>query len=272
MTSTFLIQPIEGIENRTANEVFDIMRSRILSALSHHKPEGGDYYPTQDDLVLAYEARGCREDIAPGDSQSALTACQQEVERLRKDYDAACEEAAKSYSDKCSAEARILELETDLEIANDKVERLRADLSAKSFALRNGKSLAEDSLHAIRDLLRDQNVPEAAFIDDHVANAIVQRNQAEARNAELEAELASANRTATDRAYMMQAYRSMLGPIGLQVAALWEKKGVKRQHTSWGPESRFLSGEERAQALLDVETALKHPLDFDDSLKGQSNE
>lgn len=34
-------------------------------------------------------------------------------------------------------------------------------------------------VHAIREMLYSQNVPRAAYIDDHVANAIVQRNIAE---------------------------------------------------------------------------------------------
>lgn len=31
-------------------------------------------------------------------------------------------------------------------------------------------------VHAIRELLYSQNVPKASYIDDHVANAIIQRN------------------------------------------------------------------------------------------------
>lgn len=53
-------------------------------------------------------------------------------------------------------------------------------------------------VHAIREILNAHNVPKAAFIDDHVANALVQRDAwkaraeaAEARVAELEAIRAS---------------------------------------------------------------------------------
>lgn len=36
-------------------------------------------------------------------------------------------------------------------------------------------------VQAIRELLYENDVPTAAFIDDHVANAIIQRNIAEAK-------------------------------------------------------------------------------------------
>lgn len=72
-------------------------------------------------------------------------------------------------------------------------------------------------------------------------------------------------RIATDRRYMMDAYKAMLGPIALQLSNQWEDKGVLRQHTYWGPEAASLSGEERAKALLDAESAVSFPLDFNDS-------
>ena len=68
----------------------------------------------------------------------------------------------------------------------------------------------------------------------------------------LERALSNVGRIATDRLYMMQAYHSMLGPIGLEVAKMWSDAGVTRQHTSWGPEASALTGEERAQVLLDA--------------------
>lgn len=66
---------------------------------------------------------------------------------------------------------------------------------------------------------------------------------------------AAAGRVATDRLYMMEAYRSMLGPTGVTVARLWADRGVRRVHHDWGPEGLALSGEERAQFLLDMEAA-----------------
>lgn len=64
---------------------------------------------------------------------------------------------------------------------------------AAQFAARNGDSLSRDAIHAVREMLKGAGVPTAAFIDDHVGNAIVQRDQertraeaAEARVAELE--------------------------------------------------------------------------------------
>lgn len=57
----------------------------------------------------------------------------------------------------------------------------RAERDTAEFAARNGESLSSDAIHAIRELLKANDVPTAAFIDDHVGNAIVQRNQAVAR-------------------------------------------------------------------------------------------
>lgn len=59
---------------------------------------------------------------------------------------------------------------------------------------------------------------------------------------------------ANDRLYMLEAYRSMLGPKGLSVAAMWEAKGVTRVHFDLGPDGLKLSGEDRAQLYLDLET------------------
>ncbi|MCO5157522.1 MAG: hypothetical protein M9945_12380 [Aquamicrobium sp.] len=54
--------------------------------------------------------------------------------------------------------------------------------------------MAGAALHAIRETLYAGEVPLAAFIDDHVANAIVQRNQERERAEYAEAQLAEANK------------------------------------------------------------------------------
>jgi len=78
---------------------------------------------------------------------------------------------------------------------------------------------------------------------------------------ELRKEVATVTRIATDRRYMMEAYYSMLGPLGREVADQWKANGVLRQHTSWGPEAWKLTGEERARLLLDIEHAPKTRID-----------
>jgi len=93
----------------------------------------------------------------------------------------------------------------------------------------------------------------------------------EAKITGLEAEVKRLNRLATDRSYMMGAYKAMLGPIAIKVVQSWDKNGVTRQHTSWGPEAHLLTGEERAQVLLDVEVATLMPLDFEDSSMPQTD-
>lgn len=82
---------------------------------------------------------------------------------------------------------------------------------------------------------------------------------------ELQAENAKLARQSTDRLYMLTAYRQMLGPTGLKVAAMWDDKNVSRVHFDWGPEAHKLTGEERAQVILDMEAAPRRKLDFVDS-------
>lgn len=86
-------------------------------------------------------------------------------------------------------------LRAELEAVKAKNERLAAEKDAAEFAARHGESLSSDAIHEIRELLKAHDVPLAPFIDDHVRNAIVQRNQerdraeaAELRAAQLEAE------------------------------------------------------------------------------------
>lgn len=69
---------------------------------------------------------------------------------------------------------------------------LQAERDAAQFAARNGRSLSEDSIHAIRELLNKAGVPKAPWVDDHVGNAIVQRNEAVAAREAAEASLAQA--------------------------------------------------------------------------------
>lgn len=72
---------------------------------------------------------------------------------------------------------------------------------------------------------------------------------------ELKDENERLTRLATDRAYFMNAYRNMLGEAGLKVAEMWDAQGVKRVHSSWGTEAATLTGEQRAQCILDWENA-----------------
>lgn len=88
---------------------------------------------------------------------------------------------------------RIAELEARLQKAE-------AEKDAAEFAARNGRSLSEDSIHAIRELLNEAGVPRAAFIDDHVGNAVAQRNQEKDR--------------ADALAKQVEAYREALAKIG----------------------------------------------------------
>ena len=76
----------------------------------------------------------------------------------------------------------------------------------------------------------------------------------------LEAERDKWHRRATDGVYMVNAYRNMLGPKGLEVAAMWEAKNTLRVHFDWQPEAWKLTGEERAALILEWESAPKRAM------------
>jgi hypothetical protein len=73
--------------------------------------------------------------------------------------------------------------------------------------------------------------------------------------AELEEANARLNRIATDRLYMIEAYRAMLGKTGMKVAKMWDAKRVQRVHFNWQTRGLALTGEKRAQVILDWEAA-----------------
>lgn len=87
-------------------------------------------------------------------------------------------------------------------------------------------------------------------------SSIVDRLEADGSELSLEAAkaLRAQYRRATDAEYLKSAYRQMLGPTGKMVAENWEKRGVSRVHFSWGDNAHTLSGEERAQVILDVDS------------------
>jgi len=86
------------------------------------------------------------------------------------------------------------------EMLRDLIARVR-ELEAENFGLRHAPDMAEEVCHAIRKLLNTAEVPLAAFIDDHVGNAVAQRNIATAR-----AESAERERDAAVKAGWKAAY------------------------------------------------------------------
>lgn len=58
--------------------------------------------------------------------------------------------------------------------------RERDEAREQCDGYRLAQSLDKDSAYVIRELLNRHNVPPAAFIDDHVGNAVAQRDAAEA--------------------------------------------------------------------------------------------
>lgn len=72
---------------------------------------------------------------------------------------------------------------------------------------------------------------------------------------ELKTEIETLKREKADLQYMNAALTTMLGPVALEVVKTWNERNVRRVHYSWGPEAHKLTGEERAQVMLDVEKA-----------------
>jgi hypothetical protein len=63
---------------------------------------------------------------------------------------------------------------------------------------------------------------------------------------------------------MINALYELLGPKAKEIADIWDRSGMVRVHHSWGPNAANLTGEERAQVLLDLENAPKTPkIQFD---------
>ena len=77
------------------------------------------------------------------------------------------------------AAARTLLPEAIKEIEELRSRAEAAEAKVAKYEQRDGMDGAV--VYAIRELLNAQNVPHASFIDDHVANAIRQRNAAEAK-------------------------------------------------------------------------------------------
>lgn len=76
------------------------------------------------------------------------------------------------------------------------------------------------------------------------------------------------NTSITDQKYMIAALYDLLGPKAREVADMWDRSNTCRVHHDWGPKAAALSGEERAQVLLDLENAPKTQiLNFDKSLE-----
>lgn len=103
--------------------------------------------------------------------------------------------------------------------------------------------------------------------EKQVSEDVISSQAAEKIN-KLESQVAELRTLATDRRYFMDAYRNMLGPNGLAVAKMWDDKGVKRVHFSWGHEAFAMSGEERAQHILDWEAAPRRVIENIDTENG----
>jgi len=106
------------------------------------------------------------------------------VERLRFHGRYASESqdecTARKNAEREEAADTISRLTADNEALRKDNARLSEEKEALAFGARHGESLSEDAIHAIRELLKAHDVPVAAFIDDHVGNAIAQRDEARA--------------------------------------------------------------------------------------------
>jgi hypothetical protein len=76
--------------------------------------------------------------------------------------------------------------------------------------------------------------------------------------------LSRLNRTATDRAYMIEALAQMLGPKARLVWASWQDQGVQRIHSDWVIDPMSMDGEDVAQVHLDMHEAMKSAVVVED--------
>lgn len=133
-------------------------------------------------------------------SPANVKALDAEITRLREDLDRVTRErdgayltsqqAAQSYSNLMRVKEDIDAQRQDAEAALAVVTRERDEALEQVEAHKLMQSLDKDSAYVIRKLLNERNVPSAAFIDDHVANAIAQRDAAEAALAKRDEEVA----------------------------------------------------------------------------------
>lgn len=121
-------------------------------------------------------------------------------------------------------------------------------------------AMAEEMLHELN--VRGEGLPDgpgsvSAFYTDLSFGEV-------AALAKMAMEATELHRLATDRLYMMQAYRNMLGPKALVVAKMWDDSRMHRVHFDWQSAAFEVSGEERAQFILDLEEQLKdaEPVEF----------
>lgn len=116
---------------------------------------------------------------------------------------------------------------------------------AASEVIELGKYLSKT--FALSGASVDSDLPEGTPVSDLVEALNKAGDPLHRRAAET---ISHIRRIAVDRFYMMQAYRSMLGEKGLDVARSWDEKNVQRVHYEWSGAAAQLSGEERAAEIL----------------------
>lgn len=111
-----------------------------------------------------------------------LEYCYYVAERTNDGLIKICHEEVGPYYDRAEAAEKIVIQQSKIiaELSEDFVavvnEKAVAEAKVRMYEDRDGLDGAV--VDAIRTLLKEQNVPFATFIDDHVANAICQRNEA----------------------------------------------------------------------------------------------
>lgn len=126
------------------------------------------------------------------------------------------------------------------------------DLDAAA-TLRNARAMGlskADELIRLRKQLEDEDAPIDSVLFLFMRHRI-------AHEKAIEKKLNALNRKFIDHKYMFNALYELLGPKAKEIADIWINTGVERTHTSWDPSAMNLSGEERAQILLDIEAAPK---------------
>lgn len=142
-----------------------------------------------------------------------------------------------------------------LDAANARADALERELAEyiagtdKLFAAQNGV------VNEVWTLLggQDDTRPGGSNLVGRVREFVARAEAAESRLAKAAEERDEARRLAADRSYMLDAYLNMLGENGLKVAEMWKANGVQRLHFEWGPKAWELTGEQRAEMILDID-------------------
>lgn len=164
-------------------ELSDLVRCRCHEAYKGRGLQDPQCMCDSADAVKVVTDRIEEADVIYSEMHIALTDAEDRIEELERQLKTVLDREAATHA-RHDAKMEALERERDeLQKDFDGLDAASRTLinEARSIDYEQKDGMDGAVVDAIREILNSQNVPKAAFIDDHVANAIVQRNVAEAR-------------------------------------------------------------------------------------------